>query len=140
MFLKKYREALLTVLAVAFVYGIFHILGIGCPIKYVTGISCAGCGMTRAYLALLRLDFAAAFSYHPLFILPPIALLLIVFKEKISKRLYYSLWFTIIGAFLIIYVLRILDVNDTVVVFEPKQGLIYRVFDFMRRSSKYVLQ
>ncbi len=96
--------------------------------------------MTRAYLALLRLDFAAAFSYHPLFILPPIALLLIVFKEKISKRLYYSLWFTIIGAFLIIYVLRILDVNDTVVVFEPKRGLIYRVFDFMRRSSKYVLQ
>ena len=42
-----------------------------CPFRFFFGISCPGCGMTRALLAALRLDFAAAFSYHPLFFLLP---------------------------------------------------------------------
>lgn len=33
----------------------------GCPFRFFFGISCPGCGMTRALLAALRLDFAAAF-------------------------------------------------------------------------------
>ena len=47
----------------------------GCPFRFFFGISCPGCGMTRALLAALRLDFAAAFSYHPLFFLLPFFLL-----------------------------------------------------------------
>ena len=42
------------------------ITGIGCPIRWFTGISCPGCGMSRAFISLLRLDFAAAFRYHPM--------------------------------------------------------------------------
>lgn len=38
-----------------------------CPFLFLWGIPCPGCGMTRAFLALLHLDFAAAFYYHPLF-------------------------------------------------------------------------
>ena len=41
--------------------------GIGCPFRWATGVPCPGCGMTRAYLALARLDFRAAAAYHPLF-------------------------------------------------------------------------
>ncbi len=37
-----------------------------CPILYYTGIPCPGCGMTRALLRLLILDFAGAAAYHPL--------------------------------------------------------------------------
>ena len=44
----------------------------GCPIRLVTGVSCAGCGMTRAWLSVLRLDLRQAFYYHPLFLLPPV--------------------------------------------------------------------
>lgn len=36
-----------------------------CPYKLITGVDCAGCGMTRAMFALLRFDFAAARMYHP---------------------------------------------------------------------------
>ncbi|MCR5352830.1 MAG: DUF2752 domain-containing protein [Clostridiales bacterium] len=36
-------------------------------IKYITGVSCPSCGMTRAYHCLFRFDFAGAFHYHPLF-------------------------------------------------------------------------
>ena len=44
-----------------------YALFFGCPFYRLTGIPCPGCGMTRAFLAAARLDFGAAFAYHPLF-------------------------------------------------------------------------
>ena len=62
------KEQVTAVLAVALFYGALQLAGITCPIKYITGISCPGCGMTRAWLSLLlRGDLKAAFHYHPLF-------------------------------------------------------------------------
>jgi hypothetical protein len=43
-------------------------IGIGCPFHKLTGLQCPGCGNSRAAMALLRLDFAASFSYNPLFL------------------------------------------------------------------------
>ena len=40
-----------------------------CPFRLLTGIDCPGCGLTRAFLSAFRLDFRAAFRYHPLFLL-----------------------------------------------------------------------
>lgn len=44
----------------------FNLTGFGLPCIYkmLLNIDCAGCGMSRAAAALLRLDFAAAFSYN----------------------------------------------------------------------------
>ena len=39
--------------------------GIPCPIYQATGLRCAGCGLTRALAAVLRLDLVASFSYNP---------------------------------------------------------------------------
>lgn len=36
-----------------------------CPVVLVTGLPCPGCGMTRACLCLLHLDFAGAWQMHP---------------------------------------------------------------------------
>ena len=68
--MKKVREYVKVILAIAFVYVLFYVTGIGCPIKFITGISCMGCGMTRAYVSLFRGDFHSAFAFHPLFFLP----------------------------------------------------------------------
>lgn len=38
--------------------------GIPCVFQTVTGLDCPSCGVTRMCLALLRLDFAAAFRYN----------------------------------------------------------------------------
>ena len=130
---KRYKSTLGAILAVALLYGIFYMVGIGCPIKYVTGISCGGCGMTRAYLSLLHLDLAGAFHYHPLFFLPPLFIVLIMEKKHLSPKVCSLLMFTIIAAFLIMYLLRLLDPEDTVVVFRPKEGLIYRIYSYVMR-------
>lgn len=37
-----------------------------CPTAFFFGVPCPGCGLTRASLALLRGDFAAALRFHPL--------------------------------------------------------------------------
>ncbi len=131
--LKKITGALPAILAVVLVYAIFHITGIGCPVRYATGISCPGCGMTRAWLSLLRLDFAGAFYYHPLFPLPAVAVILYYFKDRIPVN-FYRIWiFTLILLFSIIYLLRLIGPDDTIVSFRPQEGFIYRVARFFLR-------
>lgn len=44
-------------------------LSIPCPFHAVTGLWCPGCGVSRMCLALLRLDFAAAWRANPLLLL-----------------------------------------------------------------------
>ena len=47
---------------------IFDLTGKGfpCVLHRFTGLQCGGCGLTRAAVSLLHLDFVAAFSYHAL--------------------------------------------------------------------------
>ena len=40
-------------------------LSVPCPLHTVTGLQCPGCGVTRMCLALLRLDFSAAWRANP---------------------------------------------------------------------------
>ena len=56
-----------AVLAAGIGYGLFCVktgMGIPCVLHEVTGLECPGCGISRAILALARLDFAAAFDYN----------------------------------------------------------------------------
>ena len=69
--------------AVALFYIVIGSLGVTCPILFLTGISCAGCGMSRAWLSLLRLDLAGAFAFHPLFWLPVPAAALLLLRRKL---------------------------------------------------------
>lgn len=45
---------------------VFYRLGIGCFFMSLFGIPCPGCGITRACLSLLHLDFAGAVRYNPM--------------------------------------------------------------------------
>lgn len=36
-----------------------------CLFRHATGLPCPGCGLSRSVAALLHLDVAAAFAYHP---------------------------------------------------------------------------
>lgn len=125
-FFKKYGYLISAIAAVLCAYLLMHVVGITCPIKYITGISCAGCGMTRAWLCALKLDFAAALSFHPLFLLVPPAVVF-MFSRKRHPRVSKIALIIIAIIFIIVYIIRMLDDGCNIVVFEPKNSLIYRI-------------
>lgn len=127
MRLKQYKDVIYPTAIIAVFYALASLAGVGCPIKFLTGVSCLGCGMTRAWLAVLRLDFAAAFHFHPLFMLPPVAALLYLFRSKINERLYKTLILTICASFIIIYAHRLIAAQGDVVVFEPYNNILFRL-------------
>ena len=117
------KELICAVTAVVVLYIAMESIGITCPIKFITGISCAGCGMSRAWMAFLQLDIAKAFAYHPLFWLVPIAVIVLLCKSKIYKIII----FTIIIMFAIVYMCRLIWSGDDVVVFEPQNNILFRI-------------
>lgn len=131
--LKRHKDLIWGAAAILFIYVAFHFAGIGCPIKFVTGISCLGCGMTRAWLSLLKLDFAAAFYYHPLYAVPPLAILVYLLKSKINIKIYKIIMLTIISAFIIIYLYRLLFTEGDIVVFEPQNNILFRLIGHERK-------
>lgn len=112
---------------VAGLYAALYFLGAGCPIRALTGVSCAGCGMTRAWLAVLQGDLTAAFAYHPLFWLVPVAAALFLARRRLPRPVARAALWGICGAFLLVYAVRMLDPEDAVVTFAPHTGLLYRL-------------
>jgi len=85
MKISKPKEKLITCLVIAVMVAVMYGLGLPCPFKAIFHIPCPGCGMTRAYLSLLRLDFAAAFAFHPMFWSVPILLADYLLDGRIFK-------------------------------------------------------
>ncbi|MBI3600982.1 MAG: DUF2752 domain-containing protein [Nitrospinae bacterium] len=63
--------AALLIIAILHYSGIFPIYSVEnfspvfCPVKTVFGIQCPGCGMTRAFLSLIRGEIGNAFHFNP---------------------------------------------------------------------------
>lgn len=127
------KSFLIPVTAIIIIYAVFHFVGIGCPIKYLTGISCAGCGMTRAWMHALKLDFEAAFYYHPLWMLTPVLIGLILFKQRLDKKIFTIILSVIIAFFIIIYIIRLISPDNTVVVIDTSQSAVIKLMKILRR-------
>lgn len=120
-------EVITSVTAVVVLYVILESFGVTCPIKYITGISCAGCGMSRAWISLLHFNIHEAFMYHPLFFLPPVVVIVMLLKSKINIKFYKIFMFTMAGAFVIVYLYRMFIGTGDVVVFEPQNNILFRI-------------
>ena len=96
----------------------------GCPIRLVTGVSCAGCGMTRAWLSVLRLD-----------LLPPVGAALWLCRKKLPRKFLKGCMYAMIGAFLIVYVYRMFRGDGNVVAFDPRSGLAFRVISYLQGGN-----
>ncbi len=79
------QKLALTAAYIALV-AVWRLLGLPCVVTWLCGIPCPGCGMTRAVLALLRLDVAAAFSYHPMVWSLPILYIYFLSDNGIFRR------------------------------------------------------
>lgn len=86
---RKHHIAILTliILSVGIIFLILAINGlkIYCPFNLITGLNCAGCGNTRAAMALSRLDFKGMLKYNLFF---PLEMLYILRVYFISSRNY----------------------------------------------------
>jgi len=84
-------------------------IGFPCSINQIFGIYCPGCGLTRAGIALLKLDFYQAFRYNAfsLILIPGIFFVGVCFvwemvfkKTSIISKIPVWLWFVLFIAFL----------------------------------------
>ena len=134
--MNKIKKLILPLALIAVIYLIFHLIGIGCPIKFMTGISCPGCGMSRACISLLRLDFAAAFGFHPLFWIVPAFPLLYILKEagKLPKKPYDICIGVICVLFLVVWLYRMLFEGGDIVVFKPHESIFFRILEVLKNA------
>ena len=98
--------AVLAVLAVLLVTD--HYM---CPFKFITGIPCPACGMTRACLSVAKGDFPASFYYHPLWpvVVPTVLVeLLDGFGLIRLPKKFNNIWLCIVGGLLLVcYIVRL---------------------------------
>ncbi len=72
--------------AIGICLGLWVLLRLPCIPRTVTGVICPTCGMSRAWLALLQGDLAAAFSYHPMFWCVPLLVVYAWFDGMLFAR------------------------------------------------------
>ncbi|MBR2611820.1 MAG: DUF2752 domain-containing protein [Clostridia bacterium] len=110
MKIQKLSEKLITLLAVAVLVVVMNIIDVACVFKEIFGIFCPGCGMTRAYISLLYLDFRSAFLYHPMFWSIPLLILFYLFDGKLfrQKWLNTTLLVGILAGFIICWIVRMI--------------------------------
>lgn len=107
-----------------------------CMIRNVTGFPCPGCGMTRAHIEVLKLNFKRAFYYHPLFIFPSIIFFIIIFKKKfkIANYIYNNNY--IIMAMLLIFI--ILYIVRFVLLFPNEEPFTYNYDSEFYKTFKII--
>lgn len=103
---------ILLIVGVSLLYAYVNVkysIGIPCAINYFFGIYCPGCGLTRAAVSMINLNFYQAFRYNAfsLIIIPGTFFIVIcllwewVFKKS-SIILKMPTWIWIVGAILFI--------------------------------------
>lgn len=90
---------------------LFLLTDLDCLIRHFTGLICPGCGMSRAWMAVLRLDFAAAFHYHPMFWSVPALALYILYDGVLFRNRRLNNWVLalILAGFLVCYIIRLVS-------------------------------
>lgn len=121
-FKQRYKYILLFLLIAVFY------LYFGCPAKLITGVSCPGCGMTRALISLISLDFHKAIEYHPLVILMPLMIPVVLFSKRIPQKLFKLIISVFLILLLIVYIIRMSQQGD-IVSADFNSSLIYRLFN-----------
>lgn len=84
--IKDLKIKLLLTAAYLIITALLIYFGAECILLRFVGIPCPGCGMTRAVLSAIRLDFISAFKLHPMFWSMPILYLYFLTDGKLIKN------------------------------------------------------
>lgn len=124
-----YLRRLLTAVAASAPIVVCYLL-VGCPFRYIAGIPCPGCGMTRAWICLSRGDIDGAFFFHPLWSFPLFFAAIYIWLRPKDRRLYDILVKVMLGLFVCVYIVR-LAAHSPVVEIDIANGLIHRVLSYL---------
>lgn len=89
-----------------------------CPTRLFVGVPCPGCGLTRATLAMLQLDLAAVWRFHPLApVMAPVVGWFLgkpileelgwIPKHKVFVKIPNAVWLVLLVLFFGLYVARL---------------------------------
>ena len=109
---KVILKHILYILSLFIILFILYILKIPCFFRFFTGVPCPSCGMTRAFMSLIKLNLADSFYYHPILIPALITAFIAIHRDvpifKFNKKICdIYLWFFII-IFFILYLFRLI--------------------------------
>ena len=107
---KKYLPKILLAVFLAGYFSFAYFVGIECMYLKYFHIICPGCGMTRALRALVNLDFAEAFSYHPMVFCMPLVIVYIFTNGRLfkNKKIDDVILICIAVGFVINYVIKLI--------------------------------
>lgn len=129
-YIKKHKKTILLYVTILFFIAVFYFV-YNCPFKYFFGICCPGCGMTRATLSLLKLDFQQAFYYHPAVFIMPFAIIVFFLRKRIPKKIINLLGGILILILTAIYIYRLCSGSDIVFI-DFESGLIYKIISHIK--------
>ena len=91
---------------------LFLNFNIGCIFKKIFGFCCPSCGLTRAFISILNLNFIDAFKYNiisiPLFIFIIIFNILLLYDIIFDKNKSYKLMEKVFRYYIIIIILLVI--------------------------------
>lgn len=128
--IKRIRNLLIVIAA-----GIFLLVCYRCPFDFLFGISCPGCGMTRAFWALADLDLKGAFHAHPLF--PVVVVLAAGYllektgRIRLAEKRRNGILITVCVLFIAVYLFRLWQGSDIVRIC-PEEGLVFRLIEVLQ--------
>jgi len=122
-------EVVFLVAGLALYCLLVYFLKLPCPIYFFTGVSCPGCGMTRALFSLMQFDFNTALYYHPLIffcaVLFPV-LAIVHLKKKYTAKKILILIFIVV--FITTYLYRFLILKSPILKFSPENGFFVKFY------------
>ncbi len=128
----KYKDSLMLLGGLGLYCIIALVLNLQCPIRALTGVSCPGCGMTRAVMSLVRLDFKDALYYHPMvFAVIPVAAVLALLNLKQKESLRKLFIIAVCLLLVAVYLYRFIVLKSPVLVFSPQSGAIYKFYAWL---------
>lgn len=141
------QSAIYVILSFIVLILILYVTGIGCPIRFLFGVCCPGCGLTRAYVSLLHMDLKSAFIYHPLFILPPI--IFAIYISNVDNKIKNFVMVASVILFLVLYLFRIFGsifiTNNELfnklsepVYINIKEGFIYKCINYLLHKKNNI--
>ena len=110
MKISNIKDKIISLASIVAIVVIMYCFEIPCLFKFAFDIPCPGCGMTRAYLSLIKLDFIAALNFHPMFWSIPLLGLLYLFDGKLFKSqwLNYLIIAAIFAGFILCWIINLI--------------------------------